>query len=119
LACFAQDFSACLINNEVFPGRAPLAGEGENEASLVLNAEGQLAGSSGCNRLVGSYKVKKNSLRFKPAGLTKMACPDRLMQQEEGFVEVLRQTTNYHIVGDTLELRHAKDVLARLQARSQ
>lgn len=98
-------------------GMPAVAGEGTNEASLELKADGQLAGSSGCNRLVGSYKVRKDSLRFKPAGLTKMACPDSLMKQEEAFIEVLKETTKYRIVGKTLELRDDKDVLARLQAR--
>ena len=98
-------------------GMPAVAGEGANEASLELNSDGKLSGSSGCNRLVGTYKAGKNSLRFKPAGLTKMACPDRLMKQEEGFLEVLRQTRSYQITGDALELRDNKDVLARFQAR--
>jgi heat shock protein HslJ len=101
-------------------GMAAVGGANANEASLVLNAEGKkLTGSTGCNRIVGSYKLNKSSLHFKPAGLTKMACPDALMKQEEAFVEILKETTHYRIVGDTLELRDKADLLARFQARPQ
>jgi heat shock protein HslJ len=101
-------------------GMAAVGGADANEASLVLNAEGKkLTGSTGCNRIVGSYKLNKSSLHFKPAGLTKMACPDALMKQEEAFVEILKETTHYRIVGDTLELRDKADLLARFQARPQ
>jgi heat shock protein HslJ len=101
-------------------GMPAVGGANANEASLVLNAEGKkLTGSTGCNRIVGSYKLNKNSLHFKSAGVTKMACPDALMKQEEAFVEILKQTTNYRVVGETLELRDKEDVLAKFQARPQ
>lgn len=101
-------------------GMAAVGGADANEASLVLNAEGKkLTGSTGCNRIVGSYKLNKRSLHFKSAGVTKMACPDALMKQEEAFVEILKQTTNYRVVGETLELRDKEDVLAKFQARPQ
>jgi heat shock protein HslJ len=101
-------------------GMAAVGGANANEASLVLNAEGKkLTGSTGCNRIVGSYKLRGGSLHFKPAGLTKIACPDALMKQEEAFVEILKQTTNYRMVGETLELRDKEDVLAKFQARPQ
>jgi len=95
-------------------------GSDANEASLVLNAEGKkLTGSTGCNRIVGRYKLREGSLHFKLAGLTKMSCSDSLRKQEEAFVEILKQTTNYRVVGETLELRDKEDVLAKFQARPQ
>jgi heat shock protein HslJ len=101
-------------------GMVAVGGSNANEANLVLNAEGKkLTGSTGCNQLLGSYKLREGFLRFKPAGLTKMACPDALRKQEEAFVEILKQTTNYRIVGDTLELRDKDELLARFQARPQ
>jgi heat shock protein HslJ len=101
-------------------GMVAVGGSNANEASLVLNAEGKkLTGSTGCNPLLGSYKLRESSLRFKPAGLTKMACPDALMKQEEAFVEILKETNNYRIVGDTLELREKEELLARFQAQPQ
>src|ERR1700680_2383601 len=86
-------------------GMAAVGVSNANEASLVLNPEGKkLTGSTGCNPLLGSYKLRGGSLSFKPAGLTKMACPDALMKQEEAFVEILKETNKYRIVGATLRL---------------
>jgi heat shock protein HslJ len=101
-------------------GMAAVGGASVNEANLVLNAEGKkLTGSTGCNPLLGSYKLRGGSLSFKPAGMTKMACPDALMKQEEAFIEILKETNKYRIEGETLELRDKKDVLAKFQARPQ
>jgi heat shock protein HslJ len=101
-------------------GMAAVGGSNTNEANLVLNAEGKkLTGSTGCNPILGSYKLRGASLSFKPAGMTKMACPDALMKQEEAFVEILKETNKYRIVGDTLELLDKKELLARFQARPQ
>jgi heat shock protein HslJ len=99
-------------------GMAAVGGANENGANLVLNAEGKkLTGSTGCNQLLGSYKVREGALHFKPAGLTKTACSDALRKQEEAFVEILKETSNYRIVGDTLELRDKADLLAKFQAQ--
>jgi heat shock protein HslJ len=99
---------------------AAVGGSNVNEANLVLNAEGKkLTGSTGCNPILGSYKLRGGSLSFKPAGMTKMACPDALMKQEEAFIEILKETNKYRIEGETLELRDKKDVLAKFQARPQ
>jgi heat shock protein HslJ len=101
-------------------GMAAVGGSNVNEANLVLNAEGKkLTGSTGCNPILGSYKLRGGSLSFKPAGMTKMACPDALMKQEEAFIEILKETNKYRIEGETLELRDKKDVLAKFQARPQ
>ena len=101
-------------------GMAAVGGSNANEASLVLNAEGKkLTGSTGCNPLLGSYKLRDSSLHFKLAGMTKTACSDALRKQEEAFVEILKETTNYRIVGDTLELRDKQELIAKFQAQTQ
>jgi heat shock protein HslJ len=101
-------------------GMAAVGGANANEASLVLNADGKkLTGSTGCNPVVGTYKLRGGSLHFRPSGLAKTACSDALQKQEEAFVEILKQTTKYRVVGETLELRDKEDVLAKFQARLQ
>jgi heat shock protein HslJ len=101
-------------------GMAAVVGTKETEASLVLNVEGnKLDGSTGCNKVLGSYKLREGALHFKLAKLTKTACSDALRKQEEAFVEILKETQNYRIVGETLELRDKDDLLARLQAQHQ
>jgi heat shock protein HslJ len=101
-------------------GMAAVGGANANEANLVLNGEGKkLAGSTGCSPILGTYKLRESSLRFKLAGLTKTTCSDALRKQEEAFVEILKETTNYRIVGDTLELREKNELVARFQAQPQ
>ncbi len=101
-------------------GGTPVAADvGATEANLVLHADGKtLAGLSGCNRLVGGYQLRRRSLHFTPAGLTRMACPEPLMKQEQALVEALIATTSYRIVGLTLELRNGTRVLARFESSS-
>jgi len=101
-------------------GGMAVGGANENGANLILNAQGnKLDGSTGCNKLIGSYKLREGALRFKLGKLTKTACPGALGKQEEAFVEILKETQNYRIVGETLELRDKEDLLARFQAQPQ
>jgi heat shock protein HslJ len=101
-------------------GNIPAGKAGEGDAYVVLNSDGQkLSGSSGCNRLVGGYKLQQRRLHFTPIALTRMACPEPLMKQEQAFVEALNATTSYLIVGDTLELRNGRRVLAKFRSSSE
>jgi len=93
---------------------------GEADAYIVLNSDGQkLSGSSGCNRLVGGYKLRRRRLHFTPTAMTRMACPEPLMNQEQVLVEALNAAKIYSIVGDTLELRDGQRVLAKFRSSSE
>jgi len=96
-------------------GKPVLAVDKSHEAHLQLAAaEKRAAGSSGCNRIMGSYELKGGSLRFSPMAATRMMCPGELMQQEAAFTSALQATTNWQISSDKLELRNeAGEVLAR------
>lgn len=48
------------------PGREPY---------LEFGANGRLAGSDGCNRVMSSYAVEGNRITFGPVAGTRMACP--------------------------------------------
>lgn len=86
-------------------------------ATITLHADGKrLSGSSGCNRIVGGYELSGQSLRFTPAGLTRMMCPEPLMKQETAFTEALRSTTTYRLVGDKLDLLDGDRVLASFKS---
>lgn len=91
---------------------------GGTEAYLILHAnDKRIAGSTGCNRLVGGYELNGDSLRFTPAGMTLMACPSALMKQEQRFTSALKAVTGYRIEGRKLELLNGDTVEARFQAR--
>lgn len=90
---------------------------GARPATLTLSAEGRkVSGSSGCNRLMGTYELSGTSLRFKPVGLTRMACPEPLMKQEKAVLDALEGTTTYRLFEETLELRDGDRVLARFRS---
>ncbi len=88
------------------------------EASLTLHSKDQrVSGSGGCNRLMGSYKLDGNTLRFGLMAGTMMACPDS-METEKEFVETLPRVTGWRIADAHLELLDAGGaVLARFEAR--
>ena len=99
-------------------GEPAVALPDDRRAELVLDAAGRkLAGSSGCNRLVGGYELSAQGLRFGAVASTKMACAEPLMKQEQMLEAALRATTGYRIRGRALELRDGARVLARLEAR--
>jgi putative lipoprotein len=99
-------------------GKPPLKGIGNTEAHLILHAnERSIAGSSGCNRIVGTYEMDGDSLHFQPAGMTMMACLPALMKQEQAFSHALQATRTYRIAGTQLEFLSGSKVEARFQAR--
>lgn len=99
-------------------GRPVVKGVADTEAHLILHAnDKRIAGSSGCNRMVGTYEMDGDSLHFKPAGMTMMACSAALMKQERTFSEALTATTSFRIVGHNLEFLNGTQVEARFQAR--
>ena len=68
-------------------GVAVVAG---SEPSITFTADGQINGTTGCNRFFGSYAQEGSKLSFSGVGMTKMACMgDGLMQQESTFASIL------------------------------
>ena len=80
----------------------------QREAHLVFAAEGnRVSGSTGCNRVVGTFTQTAEVLRFSPMASTKMACPPNLDAQERAFLEAVQATAAAQISGNTLELKDA------------
>ena len=100
-------------------GKPVFVAERQREPSLVLHSENlRMAGSGGCNRLMGSYEVKGNEVRFSQLAGTMMACPVG-MDTEKEFLDTLPQVTRWRIVGEHLEFYDASGkVLARFEARA-
>jgi len=86
---------------------------------LVLRSEGNgYEGSSGCNRIFGTYRLAGESLSLAPVAGTKMACPGPLMEQERKLVDALEATTRYRVSGRVLQLFAGNKPLARFESRS-
>lgn len=85
---------------------------------IFLESEQRIAGSTGCNRLMGAYDILADgSLRLGNVATTMMACPD--MATEAAFLKVLREFTQSEQTGDSLLFLNASgEPLARLKAQA-
>lgn len=83
-----------------------LGEEQQREAHLILKFDGRIVGSTGCNRMMGSYTLEnENRIRFSQIASTLMACYD--VPYEQDFLRALEQVDNYTLQKDTLSLAKA------------
>lgn len=89
----------------------------QREAHLIFAADTlRVAGSSGCNRVTGSFELDGDRLRFGRMASTMMACVDG-MDQEKQILKTLEEVESYRIHGIHLELLDATGaVRARFEA---
>jgi heat shock protein HslJ len=67
-------------------------------AEFVVSELGQLAGTAGCNRLVGTAALGTDGqARFHPVASTLMACPEPAMSHERAFVQALEAVERYEV----------------------
>jgi copper homeostasis protein (lipoprotein) len=94
-----------------------LAVENQREPHIVLHMDGQrVAGSGGCNRLLGGYRIEGSRIEFGKLAMTLMACPAG-MEQEQAFFGALGEAVRWRVLGSHLELFDAGGArLARLEA---
>jgi len=95
-----------------------IVGERQREPHLILQPEGnRVAGSGGCNRLMGGYQLAGERISFSRMAMTRMACPDG-METERDFVAALEQVKTWKISGQHLELfNESGKLLARFESR--
>jgi copper homeostasis protein (lipoprotein) len=94
-----------------------VVGDKQREPHVIFKEkDSRIQGSTGCNRLMGSYVRKESSLTFKSGG-TMMACPEPLMTQERAFHKALNATKSFKVTGSNLELYgYDGALLARFEA---
>ena len=78
------------------------------EVYLVLQELGRVYGSDGCNRVAGSFELKKTYIRFGEMAATRMACIDA-GDIDVAFREALKSARRLTVVGDHLELLDSKN----------
>jgi putative lipoprotein len=94
--------------------------EGRQAAYLQFSSEGhRITGSTGCNRLTGTYERADKSLKFNPLATTMMACIGPAADQEENFKSALGQTSRFLIIKDMLVLMNGQAVLAKFKAQPE
>ena len=89
---------ASLLDSEAVQ-RAP----DQREPHLVFHEEDRLAGSDGCNRIVGAYEADDASIELSMLATTRMACPEG-MEQARRLLQALEEVSQYRIIGRHLEM---------------
>jgi heat shock protein HslJ len=94
-----------------------LALENQREPHIILRTDGRrVAGSGGCNSVLGGYRVEGSRIEFGKLAMTLMACPAG-MEQERSFLDALGEAVRWRVMGSHLELFDAGGArLARLEA---
>ena len=75
----------------------------ERAAHIVFGAANRIAGSDGCNRLMGSYSLEGGQLTLGQLVSTRMACLDNTAPAE-AFTQALAEVAGYRLAEDQLEL---------------
>ncbi|MDR5903193.1 META domain-containing protein [Halomonas icarae] len=103
---------------ETVGDREAIAIDEAREAHLVLHAEdSRLAGSTGCNRMMGQYELEGDRLSFAQVATTMMACPGEVMALERAFLDALGSVDTWQVDGKALTLVDAEgEALARFEA---
>ncbi|QSB45160.1 META domain-containing protein [Tsuneonella flava] len=66
-----------------------------SHVELVLEHDGQLSGSTGCNLLIGRYRVEGSAMTINVATTTRKVCPEALMHQERVFLRAIESIDSY------------------------
>jgi heat shock protein HslJ len=87
----------------------------DERAFLLLDLEeAYVTGWGGCNRLVGSFALAEDELRFGALATTRMACSEAVMTREQDFLAALARVTAYGLEERSLALLADDEVVARL-----
>ena len=90
---------------EDIDGRGVLGGV---QSTLLFDAAQRISGRAACNQYFGTMERGEGGrLQLKPAGTTRMACPEPVMDQEQRFLEALGTITSYRSESGTLSLLDA------------
>ena len=113
--------AALLLSNEwKLNNVGGLAIPQSSDAALIFQADQKVFGSTGCNRLNGTFETKsKKGLQFSPLATTRMSCMDGNQGDiERKFLDALARTTSWKISDGFLSLMDDKTTLATLIANT-
>lgn len=93
-ALIGEDWPLTHLNGESFGL--------EEGPTISFDEEGRIAGSTGCNRYMGDYKVTgEGEIEITMGGTTMMMCDDDAMDVERQIQELLPTVTKYEIDEDS------------------
>ena len=102
-----------LVSVNAVPAQEAVLGQ---SAHIRLRKGGRLTGSTGCNRLQGSWQLGSDKLMLTRVSTTRANCHEAMAQQEQSLLDALRNARQYRQVGHQLELLQGDQVLARFVA---
>lgn len=73
-------------------GTPPIDG---TETVIGFGPDARSYGSTGCNRFMGGYTLTGEGFSLEPLGVTMMACPDPLMDQERAVLDALEAVRRF------------------------
>lgn len=76
----------------------------EPRPMISLGPDGQLAGTTGVNRIKGTYEAHDETITIGGAGMTRRAGPPEAMEQESRFLAALEGSHRFHLGQGRLEL---------------
>jgi heat shock protein HslJ len=77
------------------------------------------SGSSGCNRMMGNYKLENGKLSVGPLSTTRMACDEPSTKIENQIIKMLEEVDGYEIKQEVLSLKQGAKVRAILKANTK
>ena len=89
------------------------------DAHILLDVEGSVSGSSGCNRFQTTVTQSGDILTFGPIAATRMACPPDTDMQEKALFGLLSRplSLSYHVLRDQIILTGPDGTRLVLQRR--
>lgn len=90
-------------------GKPVTVAENQREPHIILRGgkPPALGGSGGCNRLMGSYELDRDTITFDKIAMTMMACVQG-MDTEQFFTATLEGKKHWLIGGNTLLLKNGQ-----------
>ena len=73
-------------------------------AFIQFRGDGRLLGHTGCNRLLGKYRLDDQQIGFGPLSSTRKACDVDVMRQERALIETLQNVRSFRRVRTRLLL---------------
>ena len=74
------------------------------EITLAIGEDNKISGSAGCNRYFSNYEAKGSELSLGMIVSTRMACPEKGMEQEAEYLNVLGSVSGFETDEGTLQV---------------
>lgn len=88
-------------------GEKALVADNQQETHIVLQEDGRIVGSDGCNRMFGTYAIKNETITFSHLASTRMMCAEG-MAQADAFSMALGEVTHFTLLEENLTFKNEK-----------